>query len=163
MSVLLGKLVAVSAIEAILMFVLLFTVYCKTYFYIKAHAEILGITRKPGTLSRYVAVGILVAMILFFALSGLWISSHITYHFVPIYPLNLILIVLLSLFDALFIDFFLLLKWPRLLWGFPEGQPTRDRMMQHIKVQFAVGGLFKIAVVLLAAGFLIILRKGLMR
>jgi hypothetical protein len=134
MSVLLGKLIAVLTTGAILLFVLSFTVYRKSYYYQKAQAEMLGVARKPGILSRLVTIGIMLSMILFFAFVDLWISPHVSYSFVLIFVLNLLLIMLLSLFDALFIDYFLLLVWRPAFWQLPEGQPTQDRMMHHIKV-----------------------------
>jgi hypothetical protein len=161
MSVLLGKLIAVLVTGAILLFVLSFTVYRKSYYYQKAQAEMLGIARKPGLLSRLVTVGIMMSVILFFALVDLWISPDVSHSFVLIFALNLFLIMLLSIFDALFIDYFLLLVWRPAFWRLPEGQPTRDRMIHHIKIQFTVGWLFKVPTALLAAGFWMVLHAAL--
>jgi hypothetical protein len=160
MSDLLGKLIVVLTTGAVLMFVLSFTVYRKSYYYQKAQAEMLGVARKPGVLSRLVTIGIMLTMILFFALVDLWISTNVSYSFWSIFVLNLLLIALLSLFDALFIDYFLLLVWRPAFWQLPEGQPTRDQMMRHIKVQFTLGWLFKVPIALLAAGLSIVLRAG---
>jgi hypothetical protein len=97
-------------------------------------------------------------MILFFALVDLWMSTDVSESFASIFALNLLLITLLSLFDALFIDYFLLLVWRPAFWRLPEGQPTRDRMMHHIRAQFTLGWLFKVPIALLAAGLSIVLR-----
>jgi len=160
MSILLGKLITVLITGAVLLFVLSFTVYRKSYYYQKAQAEMLGVVRKPGLLSRFVTVGIMLSMILFFAFGDLWIFPDNSYSFVLIFALNLLLIILLSLFDALFIDYFLLLVWRPAFWRLPEGQPTHDRMMHHIKVQFTVGWLFKVPIALLAAGFSMVLQAA---
>ena len=161
MSVLLGKLIAALTTGAALLFVLSFTVYRKSYYYQKARAEMLGVAQKPGILSRFVTVGIMLSVVLSFALVDLWISPDVSHSFVLISALNLVLIMLLSLFDALFIDYFLLLLWRPAFWRLPEGQPTRDRMMHHIKVQFTVGWLFKVPTALLAAGFSMVLHAAL--
>ncbi|MBN1428479.1 MAG: hypothetical protein JXB07_08840 [Anaerolineae bacterium] len=153
MSILLAKLIAVLTTGAVLLFVLSFTAYRRSYYYQKAQAEILGAVRKPGLLSRFVTAGIMLLMILFFAFVDRWIIPDVSYSFVLIFALNLLLIMLLSLFDALFIDYFVLLVWRPAFWRLPEGQPTRDRMMHHIKKQFTVGWLFKVPIALLAAGF----------
>ena len=161
MRILLGKLIAVLTAGAVLLFVLSFTVYRKSYYYQKAQAEMLGVAQKPGVLSRLVTVGMMLSMILFFAFVDLWISPDVSHSFVLIFAVNLLLITLLSLFDALFIDYFVLLIWRPAFWRLPEGQPTRDRMMRHIKVQFTVGWLFKIPIALLAAGFSMVLHPAL--
>jgi len=158
MSVLLGKLIAALTAGGVLLFVLSFTVYRKSYYYQKAQAEMLGVARKPGVLSRLVTVGIMLSVILFFAFVDLWISPDVSHSFLLVFALNLLLVMLLSLFDALFIDYFLLLVWRPAFWRLPEGQPTRDRMMHHIKIQFTVGWLFKVPTALLAAGFSMVLR-----
>lgn len=58
--------------------------------------------------------------------------------------LNLGLAAVLSLFDALFIDLFLLVVWRPPWLNLPEGQPTRESMLRHIKLQFTAGWIFKI-------------------
>ena len=142
------------------MLVLSFTVYRKSYYYKKAKAEMVGVAEKPGILSRLVTLLILFSMILFFALADLWISFGDSYTFWFLSALNLVLIALLSLFDALFIDLFLLVVWRPALLQLPEGQPTRDSMMGHIKLQFTAGWLFKVPIAVLSAAFSIVLGAG---
>lgn len=72
---------------------------------------------------------ILFAMILFFAVVDLWISVGDPHSFVYLSVFNLLLAVLLSLLDALFIDYFLLVAWCPTQLGLPEGQPTRTMML----------------------------------
>jgi hypothetical protein len=160
-SALLGKLIAALTTGAALMFVLSFTVYRKSYYYQKARAEMLGVAQKPGILSRLVTAGIMLAVVLFFAFVDLWISPDVSDSFALVFALNLLLIVLLSLFDALFIDYFVLLVWRPAFWRLPEGQPTRHQMRRHIKVQFTMGWLFKVPIALLAAGSWMVLRAAL--
>ena len=157
MSVLFRKSLCAFTAGAILMLALSFTVYRKSYYYKKAEAEMLGVAKKPGILSRLVTAMILLAMILFFAVVDLWISSGESYSFAFLSVFNLLLAALLSLFDALFIDYFLLVAWRPALLRLPEGQPTRDSMLRHIKLQFTAGWLFKVLIALLAAAFSIVL------
>jgi magnesium-transporting ATPase (P-type) len=160
MSVLFCKSLGAFAVGAVLMLVLSFTVYRKSYYYKKAEAEMLGIAEKPRILSRLVTAMILLAMILFFAVVDLWISSGESYSFAFLSVFNLLLAALLSLFDALFIDYLLLVAWRPALLRLPEGQPTRDSMLRHIKLQFTAGWLFKMLIALLAAAFSIVLGAG---
>jgi hypothetical protein len=143
------------------MLVLSFTVYRKSYYYKKAKAEMVGVAEKPGILSRLVTLLVLFSMILFFALADLWMSFGASYTFWYLSALNLVLIALLSLFDALFIDLFLLVIWRPALLQLPEGQPTRDSMMRHIKLQLTAGWLFKVPIAFLGAAFSVVLGRGL--
>lgn len=154
------KFLSTLTVGAVLMLALSFTAYRKSYYYKKAKAEALGIAEKPGILSRLVTVVILLAMIMFLALADLWISSGESYSFAFLFALNLLLITLLSLFDALFIDLFLLVVWRPALLRLPEGQPTRVSMLRHIKMQFTAGWLFKLPIALLSAAFSIVLGAG---
>jgi hypothetical protein len=151
------KFCAAFALGAVLMLVLSFTVYRKSYYYQKARAEAGGLGEKPGLRSRLVTVAILLAMILFFVLFDLWISSGESESFAFLAALNLLLAALLSLFDALFIDYFLLLVWRPTLLRLPEGQPTRASMLRHIRVQFTLGWIFKALVAIPAAAIVSIL------
>ena len=160
MSVLFCKSLGAFVVGAVLMLALSFTVYRKSYYYKKAEAEMLGIAEKPSILSRLVTAMILLAMILFFAVVDLWISSGESYSFVFLSVFNLLLAALLSLFDALFIDYFELVAWRPALLHLPEGQPSRDSMLRHIKLQFTVGWLFKVLIALLAAVLSIVLGAG---
>ena len=144
------------------MLVLSFTVYRKSYYYKKAKAEMVGVAEKPGILSRLVTLLILFSMILFFALADLWISFDDSYTFWFLSALNLLLVALLSVFDALFIDLFLLVVWRPALLRLPEGQPTRDSMIRHIKLQLTAGWLFKVPIAFLAAAFSVVLGSGLL-
>jgi hypothetical protein len=144
------------------MLVLSFTVYRKSYYYKKAKAEMVGVAEKPGILSRLVTLLVLFSMILFFALADLWISFDDSYTFWFLSALNLLLVALLSIFDALFIDLFLLVVWRPSLLRLPEGQPTRDSMLRHIKLQFTAGWLFKVPIAFLSAAFSVVLGSGLL-
>ncbi len=55
---------------------------------------------------------------------------------------------LLSLFDALFIDYFLLLVWRPAVLKLPEGQPTRNVRLQLVK-----GWIFIVPIALLGPAF----------
>jgi hypothetical protein len=162
MSALVCKSLCAFAVGAVLMLVLSFTVYRRSYYYKRAKAEMGGVADKPGILSRLVTLMILLAMILFFSFVDLWISSGESYTFVFLFALNLLLVALLSLFDALFIDLFLLVIWRPALLRLPEGQPTRDSMLRHIKLQFTAGWLFKVPIAVLSAAFSIVLGAGLL-
>jgi hypothetical protein len=152
MDVLIYKSLIVLVVGAVLMLVLSFTVYRKSYYYKKAQAEMLGVKQKPGTKSRMVTVMIMFAMILILAIADLWISSGKSYSFGFMFGFNLLLIAILSLYDALFIDVFILLVWRPAILRLPEGQPTRDLMIRHIKMQFTLGWLFKFPIAFLSAG-----------
>jgi magnesium-transporting ATPase (P-type) len=160
MGTLIYKSLCALAVGAVLMLVLSFSVYRKSYYYKKAQAEMAGAVKKPGILSRLVTLIILLSMILFFAIVDLWISSGESYTFVFLSVFNLLLVALLSLFDALFIDLFLLVVWRPALLRLPEGQPTRDSMLRHIKLQFTAGWLFKVPIAVLSAAFSIVLGAG---
>jgi len=154
------KFLCAFIVGAVFMLALSFTVYRKSYYYKKAKAEALSTAEKPGVLSRLVTVVILLAMITFFVFVDLWISSGEPYSFAFLFALNLLLITLLSLFDALFIDLFLLVIWRPALLRLSEGQPTRNSMLRHIKIQFTAGWLFKVPITLLSATFAIALGAG---
>lgn len=160
MGILVSKSLCAFGVGAVLMLVLSFTVYRKSYYYKKAKAEMVGVAERQGVLSRLVTLMILLSMILFFAVVDLWISSSESYTFVFLSAFNLLLVTLLSLFDALFIDLFLLVVWRPALLRLPEGQPTRDSMLRHVKLQFTAGWLFKVPIAVLAAAFSIVLGAG---
>jgi hypothetical protein len=75
------KFLSAFTAGAILMLVLSFTVYRKSYYYKKAQEEARGNERKPGILSRLVTVVILLVMILFITVFDLWVSSRGAYSF----------------------------------------------------------------------------------
>lgn len=154
------SLVALAA-GAILMLLLSCSVYRRSYYYKKAMAEADGVAREPSRWSRIVTLGILLIMILFIALFDLWIFSGEERTFVVLSALNLGLVALLSLFDALFIDLYLLLVWRPALLGLPEGQPTRDSMLRHIRRQFTSGWVFKVPIAVLGAALSRVLMTGL--
>ena len=133
------------------MLVLSFTIYQKSYYYKKVQAMASGVAKKPGILSRLVTLMILLAMILFVVFFDLWISSGELKSFLFLAVINLLLVALLSLFDALFIDYFLLLVWRPAFLHLSEGQPTRDSMLRHIKLQFTAGWIFKLPIAVIAA------------
>ena len=145
------KFLAAFIAGAVLMLVLSFTAYRKSYYYKKAQAEAQGVANKPGILSRLVILAILLAMILFITAFDLWVASKGVTSFIFLFALNLLLVTLLSLFDALFIDLFLLIVWRPTLLQLPEGQPTRAAMLRHIKRQFTAGWIFKVPIALVPA------------
>lgn len=109
--------------------------------------------KKPGLLSRLVTVMILTLMISFITIFDLWILPGESYSCLSLIFLNLVLVALLSLFDALFIDLFLLVIWRPSFLRLTEGLPTRDSMLRHIKLQFTLGWIFKVPIAVLAAAF----------
>jgi hypothetical protein len=153
------SLVAFTA-GAVLMLALSFTIYRQSYHYKRAEAEMLGTEHKPGLLSRLVTLAILLVMILFFALIDLWVSSAGLHSYAMLLGYNLLLVGALSVFDALFIDFFILVVWRPAFLGLPEGQPTREAMMRHIKKQLTTGWIVKILIALLASALAFVLGAG---
>jgi hypothetical protein len=160
MSMLLLKSLAAFAAGAILMLVLSFTFYRRSYYFKKAEAKMQGTEHKPGLLSRLVTLTILIVMILFFVLVDLWISSAGLHSFAILLGYNLLLIGSLSVFDAMFIDFFMLVIWRPAFLGLPEGQPTRESMMLHIKKQLTTGWIVKVPIALLATALAFVLGAG---
>jgi hypothetical protein len=160
MSALIFKSLIALTVGAVLMLLLSFTIYRKSYYYKKAKAEALDTVEKPGILSRLVTVVILLSMVLFFTAVDLWISSGATYSLAFLLVVNLILVALLSAFDALFIDLFLLVIWRPGLLKLPEGQPTRESMLRHVKLQFTMGWLFKVPIALIPAILATLLGSG---
>lgn len=159
MSILFKFLIA-WGVGAVLMLALSFTIYRQSYYYKKAKAESLGVAERPGILSRLVTVAILFAMILFLTLVDLWVASPERYAFGSLLVFNLALVTLLSLFDAVFIDYVLLVVWRPPMLRLTEGLPTRDAMSRHIKLQFTVGWVFKVPIALLAAGLASLITRG---
>lgn len=160
MSIFFCKSIFAFVMGAFMILALSFSVYRKSYYYKKADLEMRGLTEKPKIISRLITLMILFAMILFFTVVDLWISSGEGRSFVFLSVYNLLLVLLLSLFDALFIDYYLLVIWRPALLRLPEGQPTRNSMLRHIKKQFTGGWLFKVPIALLSAVFSTVLYAG---
>ncbi len=160
MNMLVLKSLVAFAAGAVLMLVLSFTIYRRSYYFKRAEAEMQGTEHKPGLLSRLVTLAILLAMILFFALVDLWVSYDGLQSFAILLGYNLLLIGSLSVFDALFIDFFLLVIWRPAFLGLPEGQPTREAMISHIKRQMTAGWIVKVLIALLATASAFTLGAG---
>lgn len=156
------KFLIAFTVGAILMLVISFTVYRKSYYYKKAMAEAGVEVRKPGLVSRLVTLVIMLAMILFIALFDLWAAADKPRSFVFLSALNLALVALLSLFDAFFIDLLLLVVWRPAILRLPEGQPTRESMLRHIKKQLTAGWIFKLPIAVLGAACSIALGSILM-
>ena len=154
------KFLTTFAVGAVFMLVLSFTVYRKSYYYKKAQAEASGRAEEPGILSRLVTLMIFLVMVLFVTFFDLWISSGEGKSFAFLAVINLLLVALLSLFDALFIDYFILLIWRPAFLRLPEGQPTRALMLRHIKLQFTAGWIFKLPIAVIAALLSRLLRPG---
>ena len=133
------------------MLVLSFTVYRRSYYFKKAEAEMHGVQHKPGFLSRIVTMVILLMMIVFFVVIDFWIASPELHSFTFFLIFNLLLAGCLSLFDALFIDTFVLVIWRPAVLRLPEGKPTREQMARHVRKQLTVGWIAKLVIALLAA------------
>jgi hypothetical protein len=135
---------------AVLFLLISFTIYRKSYYYKKAQAEAEG--GQPPT-KKSLLVTLLILLVMVFSIAGFdyWILSDVALSYTYLLLLNLGLITTLSLFDALFIDLFTLLVWRPKFFNLTEGQPTREQMVRHIKVQFTKGWIFKIPLALLAA------------
>jgi len=151
MSALLCQFLVALAVGALLMLALSFTVYRQSYYYKRAMAEAGRAAARPGLRSRLVTVAILVVMILLVALFDLWISSAQSRSFALLAALNLAMVALLSAFDALFIDYLLLVAWRPAILALPEGYPTRESMRRHMRMQFTAGWLFKVPIAIVAA------------
>jgi hypothetical protein len=123
--------------------------------------KMLDAATRPGLQARLVTVLIFVLMVLFFVLFDLWISADASYSFEYLVVSNLVLAILLSLFDALFIDYLLLLSWRPAVLHLPQGMPTREWMHRHMRVQFTVGWLFTTLIAVLGAAFGAVLRAAL--
>ena len=134
------------------MFALSFTIYRKSYYYKRAQAKGNGKAEKPGISSRLVTLMIFLLIVLFILLFDLWISAGEGKSFIFLAVINLLLVALLSLFDAWFIDHFTLLVWRPAFLRLPAGQPTREIMSRHIKLQLTAGWIFKLPIALIAAG-----------
>jgi hypothetical protein len=160
MNMLALKSMVAFAAGAVLMLALSFTVYRRSYYYKKAEAEMRGVEHRPGLLSRLVTLAILFVMILFFVLVDLWVSSAGLNSFAVLLGYNLLLVGALSIFDALFIDFFMLVIWRPAFLGLPEGQPTREAMTNHIKRQMTAGWIIKVPIALLASALACVLGAG---
>jgi len=160
MDMLFLKTLTAFAVGAVLLVVLSFTVYRQSYYYQKGRAEAGGTVEKPGMRSRLVTVAILLGMIQFIALFDLWVLAGGMRSFVFLSALNLGLVALLSLFDGLFIGLFLLVVWRPAVLRLPEGQPTRDSMFGHLKVQFTAGWILKVPIAVLAAAPASVLGDG---
>lgn len=153
MNILLFKFLVTFVMGSFLMVLLSFTIYRRSYYYMKAKEQINPTSKKPGILSRLVTVMILLMMVVFLSLFNLWLLLDTPYSFGYLFLITLILIFCISLFDALFIDYFMLLKWRPKLLKLPEGQPTKTYMISHIKKQFTFGWIFKIIIAILAVAF----------
>ena len=158
---LISKFLTAFAIGAVLMLTLSFTIYRKSYYYQKAKTEAEGVKSKPGLLSRLITLLILLAMVGFFTLFDLWISSSGSHTFIRFFSFNLLLIISLSLFDAVFIDYFLLVVWRPGILRLPDGQPTREAMLRHIKKQFTAGWIFMLPIAFFSASLFTLLGAGI--
>ena len=151
MNTILFKFLVGFGCGAALLLLISFTIYRKSYYYQKARAEMEG-EQAPPKKSMLVTLFILLVMVLAIGGFDCWILSDGSRSFSFLFLLNLALITSLSLFDALFIDLFLLLVWRPKLLNLPEGQPTREYMNRHIRIQLTRGWIFKLPLALLGAG-----------
>lgn len=147
------KFITAFFVGAVWMVVLSFSIYRKSYYYKRARVEAGFKAEKPGLGSRLITLAILFVMIFLMMLFDLWLLSAEKHSFLFLFVLNLGLAALLSLFDALFIDYFLLLVWRPAILKLPEGQPTRDAMLRHIKLQLVKGWIFLVPIAVLGAAF----------
>ncbi len=148
MDTILFKFLVAFVIGAVVFLLISFTIYRKSYYYQKARAEAEG-GEVPAQKSILVTIFILLVMVLSMASFDCWVLSGGERSYAYLLTLNLGLVTSLSLYDALFIDLFTLLVWRPKFFNLPEGQPTREQMVQHIKVQFTKGWIFKLPLALL--------------
>lgn len=159
MPTLLREATLVFLIGALLLLILSFTAYRRSYYYQKAQADMgLAPNRRPTVASRLVTLAILTTMVGLLTLADLWFTADAPLPFVTLALLNLLLVTLLSTFDAIAIDWLILLVWRPAFLNLPPGQPTPAYMRTHIRKQFTLGWLFKLPIALLAAGLATILR-----
>lgn len=92
-------------------------------------------------------------MVSFVSVFDLWVLRDTPYPLGYLFLITLILIFCISLFDALFIDYFTLLKWRPKFLKLPEGQPTQSYIISHIKKQFTFGWIYKIIIAVLGVAF----------
>ena len=71
-------------------------------------------------------------------------------NFIKVFISNLILILLLVLYDSFFIDLFVLGKWKPRILNIPE-EVTLESMKYHVKKQFTVGWLMVIPIILIGS------------
>ena len=145
------KFLTAFLLGCVIFLLISFTIYRKSYYYQRARAKAEG-REEPSKKGLLVTLSILLVMALAIGVFDYWILMDSPKRFSGLFLLNLILITSLSLFDALFIDFYLLLVWRPTLLNLPEGQPTREYMHRHIRVQFTKGWIFKLPLALLGAG-----------
>lgn len=150
MSVLIFQFLVAFIVGSILMVGLSFTIYRKSFYYKKAKGQFNSTSQKPGLLSRLVTITILLMMVIFFTGFDLWVLSSKSYSYMMLFLITFFLVTCLSLFDVLFIDYFILLKWRPKFLHIPEGHPTQEYIHQHIKKQFTLGWIFKFIIIILA-------------
>lgn len=73
-------------------------------------------------------------------------------NFVTILLFNILLVFLISLFDALFIDLFILVYWKPKFLNIDKDKPSLDYMKKHIFLQFTFGWIFKIVIAIIGIG-----------
>ncbi len=146
------KYLAAFGIGAILLLIVSFTIYPKSYFYKKMAADYDRRREKPGLSSYLVTILIFACAITLFVLFDIWLLSDNPIPFVFLMIHNLGLAFLLSIFDAFFIDHFILLVWRPKFLNLPPGLPTRAQMERHIRLQFSLGWIFLVAIALSSAG-----------
>lgn len=145
------KLLAAFTAGALFFVLISFTVYRKSYYYKKARAEA-GAGETPDRKSLLVTLAIMLVMVLSLVGFDLWVLTDEGIGFLRLLIINLGLVSALSLFDALVIDWLLLLVWRPTFLQLPAGQPTQEYMARHIRVQFTKGWIFKIPISVLGAG-----------
>jgi len=146
------KYLAAFGIGALLLLIVSFTIYPKSYFYKKMAVENGRSGDKPGLGSYLVTILIFACAIALFVLFDIWLLSDNPYPFIALSIHNLVLAFLLSIFDAFFIDHLILLVWRPKFLNLPPGLPTRAAMARHIRVQFSLGWIFLVAIALSSAG-----------
>ncbi|MBN2049271.1 MAG: hypothetical protein JW760_02400 [Spirochaetales bacterium] len=99
-------------------------------------------------------IPVLLVMSGFFVLFDFFTFRGSSVSFSFLFITNLLLITLLSLFDALFIDWIILVLWkPAFIKKSKDDFPKPEKMYKHIVVQFTLGWVFKIPLALISGFF----------
>ena len=110
-----------------------------------------GLMKKDMPITGSVVTAVFMIMILAFFVLFDYLSLHsFKMGFLQVAAANLVLTLLLSLYDALFIDIFVLAIWKPGFLDIPK-EVTMESMKTHVKKQFTLGWVFKIPIVLISA------------
>lgn len=143
---------------AFLILLISFTVYQKSYAFIKLNKKekLSGNKKTIGLFFTTLIISLMLCFVTCFDIS--FFKDQIQVYLWNVFLINLLLVFFLSLFDALFIDLFILMIWKPKILNIPQNRPAIDFMKQHIKIQFSYGWIYKIMLALLGASIYIISR-----